>query len=124
MNRSALLTLAISSIAVGFMLSACERRQPASTTAPGVEEQAATADSTGAQEHTAVGTIDSIDRSAGAIRISHEAVPSIGWPAMTMNFPVQDREALAQLTDGLSVEFSFTEQSDGQYVVTSIAPRE
>jgi hypothetical protein len=34
------------------------------------------------------GTINSVDPTQHKINLSHQAIPDIGWPAMTMEFPV------------------------------------
>jgi Cu(I)/Ag(I) efflux system membrane fusion protein len=36
--------------------------------------------------HQAEGTVDSVDAKAGTISLSHGPVPSLKWPAMTMEF--------------------------------------
>jgi Cu/Ag efflux protein CusF len=78
--------------------------------------------SSGAQTHTTKGAIQSVDRAAGVVKIAHEAVPSLNWPSMTMDFKVQNPQALAGLEAGEHVEFQFTEQSAGQYTITQIQP--
>jgi Cu/Ag efflux protein CusF len=75
-----------------------------------------------AAEHSAQGTLNSIDRAAGTVNISHEAVASAGWPAMTMSFKLADPSAVPELAPGQRVEFSFT--TDGGGTVTRIAPAE
>jgi Cu/Ag efflux protein CusF len=72
-----------------------------------------------AAEHTGRGTLNSIDRAAGTVNISHEAVTSAGWPAMTMSFKLADPAAVPELAAGQRVEFSFTTEGGG--TVTRIA---
>jgi Cu/Ag efflux protein CusF len=74
----------------------------------------------GADEHVAQGTVNSIDRTAGTINISHEPVESAGWPAMTMNFRLAEPEAAAEIEPGQRIEFRFT--MDGGGTVTAIDP--
>jgi Cu/Ag efflux protein CusF len=83
---------------------------------PGMADRAAP----GAQ-HLGHGTLNSIDRSAGTVNISHEPVESAGWPAMTMNFRLADPDAAAELTPGQRVEFRFTTDDGG--TVTAIEAR-
>ena len=80
---------------------------------PGMETRADTS-----AEHTALGTLNSVDRAAGTVNISHEPVASAGWPAMTMNFKLANPEAAESLTAGQRVEFRFT--TDGGGTVTRI----
>jgi Cu(I)/Ag(I) efflux system periplasmic protein CusF len=69
-------------------------------------------------EHTAQGTVTSIDTAAGTVTISHEAVASAGWPAMTMGFKLANPAAAASVTPGQRVEFRFTAEDA---TVTQIA---
>jgi Cu(I)/Ag(I) efflux system protein CusF len=80
------------------------------------------ADAPTAAEHTGRGTLNSIDRAAGTVNISHEAVASAGWPAMTMSFKLADPTAVPELAPGTRIEFSFT--TDGGGTVTRLAPAE
>jgi Cu(I)/Ag(I) efflux system protein CusF len=75
-----------------------------------------------AAEHTGRGTLNSIDRAAGTVNISHEAVASAGWPAMTMSFKLADPAAVPEVAAGQRIEFSFT--TDGGGTVTRIAAAE
>jgi len=74
-----------------------------------------------AQAHMTRGTIESVDRAAGTVKIAHEAVPALNWPAMTMDFHVDDKQALAGLKEGDRIEFHFSEKSAGQYAITQIS---
>ena len=74
----------------------------------------------GADEHVAQGTVNSIDLAAGTVNISHEAVESADWPAMTMNFKLAEPDATAELEPGQRVEFRFTMEGGG--TVTAIDP--
>lgn len=78
---------------------------------------------TEAQMHATKGTIQSVDREAGTVKIAHEAVPDLNWPAMTMNFKVRDKQDLAGLKEGEQAEFQFTEESAGRYAITKISPQ-
>jgi Cu(I)/Ag(I) efflux system membrane fusion protein len=75
-----------------------------------------------AAEHMAHGTVNSLDRAAGTVNLSHEAVASAGWPAMTMTFKLADASTVPELAPGQRVEFSFT--TDGGGTVTRIAAAE
>ena len=73
-------------------------------------------------EHAARGTLNSIDRAQGRVNISHEAVASAGWPAMTMSFKLADPSAVPELAPGQRIEFRFTTEGGG--TVTAIEPAE
>ncbi len=73
--------------------------------------------------HSAVGTIDDVDAKAGTLLITHEPVPSLAWPRMTMEF-VPANEALArQAKPGAAIAFDFVERKPGEWVVTKIEAR-
>ncbi|MCM8614081.1 efflux RND transporter periplasmic adaptor subunit [Accumulibacter sp.] len=73
--------------------------------------------------HSATGAVRSIDLSAGTVSLRHDPVPSLSWPAMTMDFAMQDKGALKALKPGQEVEFDFREEGQGNWTVTRIAPR-
>jgi Cu(I)/Ag(I) efflux system membrane fusion protein len=73
-----------------------------------------------AQQHTGFGTVNSVDRAAGKVNISHAAVASAGWPAMTMDFTVADPKLAEQLEAGERIEFRFTTENGG--TLTAVEP--
>lgn len=75
-----------------------------------------------AQAAEARGTVQSVDTKAGRVKIAHEPVKSLGWPAMTMDFESADKTMLGQLKPGQQVLFTF-EQRDKRFVITSIKPQ-
>jgi len=75
------------------------------------------------QTHAAKGTIQSIDHEAGTVKIAHETVPSMNWPAMTMEFKASSAQELVGLAEGEQVEFHFTAESAGRYTITEISPQ-
>ena len=58
-----------------------------------------------AQTHRGSGRVSSLDPQAGTIELEHEAMPSLGWPAMTMEFGVADKDLLRGLKPGDRVDF-------------------
>jgi Cu(I)/Ag(I) efflux system protein CusF len=108
-----------------LMLAACGQQAPeegAAATSGMTNMPNTSAASPAAAEHTAHGTLNSIDRVAGTVNISHEAVASAGWPAMTMSFKLANPSAVPELAPGQRVEFGFTTQGGG--TVTRIAAAE
>lgn len=72
--------------------------------------------------HHGIGVINTVDAKKSKVNMTHEAIPSLDWPGMTMNFKVTDKKAMAMLKPGDKVEFELAEQPKGQYVITKIAP--
>jgi Cu(I)/Ag(I) efflux system protein CusF len=53
------------------------------------------------------GIVKDIDLNSKKITISHEAIPAIGWPAMTMRFTfINADESITALKTGSHVDFS------------------
>jgi Cu/Ag efflux protein CusF len=71
--------------------------------------------------HSAEGILTAIDRAAGTVSISHNAIASIGWPAMTMNFTLADPKSVAGFTPGQRVVFHFTVESGMTATVTHLS---
>ena len=74
-----------------------------------------------AQSHQARGTINKVDLDAGKVNISHEAITSLKWPKMTMDFNVQDKSVLAGIKPGMKVDFELAKFVSG-YRITRIVP--
>ena len=70
--------------------------------------------------HHATGTLDAIDAATGTLTISHEPVPSLKWPAMTMEFQLADKAHAAHLKPGSHVGFDFAEGEPGEWVIQTI----
>lgn len=65
------------------------------------------------------GTVVSKDKAEGSVMLSHEAIPAIGWGAMTMNFKVKDKVMFDKVKEGTKVQFTLVKQSS-EYIITSI----
>ena len=71
--------------------------------------------------HSAEGVLTAIDGAAGTVSISHEAIASIGWPAMTMNFTLADPKAVTGFAPGQRVAFHFTVEGGMSATVTHLS---
>ena len=76
----------------------------------------------GAVSHQGAGAVDSVDEKAGTVSLTHGAIASLKWPAMTMEFKVANPSLLKGLKPGAPVAFEFVERQPGEWVVTSITP--
>ncbi|MCB5947485.1 cation efflux system protein CusF [Enterobacter sp. TCD1-1] len=62
---------------------------------------------------TGTGIVKDIDLTNKKVTISHEAIPAIGWPAMTMRFTfIEADESINALKVGSHVDFSFVQQGN------------
>ncbi len=59
------------------------------------------------QSNHAVGVVKGFDAAKGTITLSHEPVPAIKWPAMTMGFKIS-KELADSVKTGDKVNFEFT----------------
>jgi Cu(I)/Ag(I) efflux system membrane fusion protein len=69
--------------------------------------------------HRAEGKVDSVDAKDATVTITHGAVESLKWPAMTMEFKVANDSLLKTLQPGAAVSFEFVERAQGEWVITS-----
>jgi len=73
--------------------------------------------------HKGQGTVDGIDAKDATLSLNHDAIASLGWPAMTMEFKAANPALLKGLKPGMPVAFEFVERGAGEWVITSIAPK-
>lgn len=78
-----------------------------------------------AAQHTTRGKINSIDAKEGTLEVTHEPIPALKWPTMTMMFRAADKALLAKVKPGDEVEFDMLTApgKDGDYIITRIVPR-
>jgi Cu(I)/Ag(I) efflux system protein CusF len=68
------------------------------------------------------GTVNSIDPAQYKVNVSHNPIPEIGWPAMTMEFPVAPSVDLRALKPGTPVNFTIERGQGGMYEIRAISP--
>jgi len=68
------------------------------------------------------GTVNSVDAGAHKVNVSHEPIPAIGFPAMTMDFAVAPSVDLQAVKPGIRVNFTIKQGEGGMYVIQSIMP--
>ena len=66
------------------------------------------------------GTINEIDNAGGIVNITHEAIPALKWPAMTMDFKVADKKSLSRVKTGQTVSFGLSKDPQDGYVISHI----
>lgn len=71
------------------------------------------------QTYQAAGKVKSISEDRMSLRIFHDPIPELKWPAMNMKFEVADHELVRSLEAGDTVRFEFVQQ-DGKYMITKI----
>ncbi|GAA5159092.1 efflux RND transporter periplasmic adaptor subunit [Viridibacterium curvum] len=71
--------------------------------------------------HKATGKVDSLDAGMQSAMLTHEPVPSLKWPAMTMEFQFANPSLATGLKAGQAVDFEFVERKPGDWVITRIS---
>ncbi len=90
---------------------------------PGMNQAPAGAPQVAQAPHVeGTGTVNSVDAAGRKVNLSHNAIPAIGWPAMTMDFAVAPSVDLRTLKPATRVNFMLQRGGDGMYVIHSIAP--
>lgn len=72
--------------------------------------------------HQAEGKVEEVDVQASTLSIAHGPVPSLKWPAMSMEFQVANSALLTGLKPGVVISFEFVERGQGEWVITAIKP--
>ena len=73
--------------------------------------------------HQADGTLDEIDAAGGTVVVTHAPVPSLNWPAMTMEFVPANPSLIAGIAPGTPIRFEFVERKPGEWVITKLEKR-
>ena len=74
--------------------------------------------------HKGRGKVAAVDVAKERVELDHEAIPSLKWPPMTMEFVVGDKAALARLKKGDAIEFELSGEAgkDGGHRIEKIVP--
>ncbi len=70
----------------------------------------------------AVGRIDAVSTADGKATLTHEPIPALGWPAMTMDFALDDKVDAAVMVTGGRVEFDFVHAGSGVFTIVDVRP--
>ena len=69
----------------------------------------------------ATGTVNSVDAAEKKVNITHEPIPALDWPGMTMDFPLGDGASLKGIESGTKVTFHLRKEASGAYVIESLS---
>ncbi len=71
--------------------------------------------------HQGTGKVVAVDRAKSSIKLAHEAIKSLGWPGMTMDFNVANAALLEGLKAGDAVTFELGQGSKpGKWLITRV----
>lgn len=69
--------------------------------------------------HQAHGVLDAINAD-GTVSITHEAIPSLGWPGMTMDFALANPALMSGIKAGSVITFELVERKPDEWVITKL----
>jgi Cu/Ag efflux protein CusF len=68
----------------------------------------------------ASGVVNTVDAVQRKINVSHGSIKQLGWPAMTMDFPVGGDVDLTGINPGMKVNFTLVKDSGGTWTVDTL----
>jgi len=69
---------------------------------------------------TSQGKVEMIMQGTNTIRLTHEAIPELEWPVMTMDFSVSKENDISALRLGQIIEFKLVVDQANGYLITEI----
>lgn len=81
-----------------------------------VARQVAAADSAEATTVSATGVVVQVKADQGRVKISHDPIPALKWPPMTMFFRVKDQAVLEGIVAGDKVRFELEKGATGMVI--------
>jgi Cu(I)/Ag(I) efflux system protein CusF len=81
-------------------------------------------DAAAGEEVSVKAVINSIDAAKLMANVTHEPIPALHWPQMTMDLPLTAKVDLAAVKPGMNAVISIKHGRDGQFRITSIKPAE
>ncbi|GAB2924647.1 hypothetical protein GCM10027093_75170 [Paraburkholderia jirisanensis] len=116
MASGAMTTAAANAMASGAMTTAAASAMASDAMSPAATHATPTA---AAMTYETTGKVEQI--TPEAMTFSHQPIPALGWPAMTMTFSKPAPDAFAGVKTGDTVHFVFRQSGDG-YQLTKVEP--
>ncbi len=69
--------------------------------------------------HQARGVLNMINKD-GTVNITHEAIDTLNWPGMTMDFPLANSSLIQGVAPGSAVSFELVERKPDEWVITKL----
>ena len=80
-----------------------------------------TAQDASADAISGTGTVNAVMPAEKKINLTHDPIPALGWPGMTMDFRLADTAVLEGIDVGDTVEFTLRKTPDGMYEIESLS---
>jgi Cu(I)/Ag(I) efflux system membrane fusion protein len=71
---------------------------------------------------SATGKVNAIMPAERKVNITHDPIPALGWPGMTMDFRLADSVSLEGVEAGSEVVFQLRKAADGAYEIEALSP--
>lgn len=119
--RSKLYAIIVAAGAVGFLFGYVSAQAEDAHKNHGTMDHGATQQAPG-KTATGVGVVHAINKETRMVNLTHEPMPDLGWPVMTMDLQATNRVDFGALKDGDKVTFTLKLGRDNQYRIIEIAP--
>lgn len=103
-------------LVLGLLLTGAALPTFAGQPMAGMEMQETTAQA----GHQGTGKVVAVDREKLSVKLAHEAIKSLGWPGMTMNFGVEKASLLDGLKEGDAVRFDLRQLKSKKWEIVNI----
>lgn len=110
-------------VSANFLIDSESQLRAAFSNLGGGDETARSERQTAAQIYHAEGVFEAYDAAGGTVTLSHQPIPELNWPEMTMDFELASPDMAAGILPGTAVHFEFSTGEPGEYVVTRIQSR-
>ncbi len=69
--------------------------------------------------HQAHGILEALNADS-TVSITHDPIPALKWPSMTMDFALANPSLVANVKAGSSIDFEIVERGEGEWVITKL----
>ena len=69
--------------------------------------------------HQAHGILEALNAD-GTVSITHDPIPALKWPSMTMDFALANPSLVAKVKAGSTIDFEIVERGEGEWVITKL----
>ena len=69
--------------------------------------------------HQAHGILEALNAD-GTVSITHDPIPALKWPSMTMDFALANPSLVANVKAGSPIDFEIVERGEGEWVITKL----
>lgn len=75
----------------------------------------------GGDSGTGTGKVNVVKAAEHKVNVTHDPIPELGWPGMTMDFRVAESVSLEGVEAGSKIQFHVRKADDGMYEIDSLS---